>query len=180
MRLHFPALCFRFVLGWLLWLPLPLSAQSIPDFQVYVFLGENCLISRHYTPLLRELHRQYADHGVEFVGLFPNGYSTQAGIEAFQTKFEVPFPLHRDSTQAITRRFGVTVTPEVVIWDVKSKVVRYQGRIDNQYARVGRRRLKPTTHELSEALAALAQGEPVPLQAAPPVGCLITQIATCE
>lgn len=155
-------------------------APTPADWRVYVFLGENCVISQHYTLPLRELHAQYAAQGVDFVGLFPNGYSTEAGIAAFEAKYQLPFALQKDSAQAMTQRFGVKVTPEVVVYDVAHDTVRYQGRIDDQYARVGRRRLHPTTAELADALAALTQGQPVPVARQPAVGCFITQISTCR
>jgi hypothetical protein len=148
--------------------------------KVYVFLGENCVISRHYTALLRELHGQYADQGVQFLGVFPNGYSTEAGIAAFQEKYLIPFGLQKDSAQVLTRRFQATVTPEVVVWDEESQSVRYQGRLDDQYARVGRRRLQPTQSELVDVLAAWREDRPIAVAHAPAVGCFITQIPACK
>ena len=53
--------------------------------KVYVFLGETCPVSRHYTLTLRNLHAQYASEELEFIGVFPNRLSTPTAIAAYGT-----------------------------------------------------------------------------------------------
>jgi len=137
-------------------------------------MGEKCPICQNYTQSLKALHQSYAGESVEFVGLFPNAYSTPEGISEFQQKYALPFTLKQDKGQALTQQFGVTVTPEVVVFDEQRETVLYQGRIDNLYARVGRRRSSPTTHELQDVLASISQGNSPEPTRTTPIGCYIT------
>jgi hypothetical protein len=67
----------------------------------------------------------------------------------------------------------VTVTPEVVVFDETAGRVLYQGRIDNLFERVGKRRRVVTLHELKDALDAIRNNIPVPVARTTAVGCLL-------
>ncbi len=149
--------------------PRPLEHQA--DFTVYIFMAQRCNICKYYTPALKQLHADFEGKGVHFEGVFPNAHSTPEEIAAFDQEFDIPFPLHPD-TEDLTSKYGATVTPEVVLVDIKG-VVRYQGRIDNSYVRVGKRRTRTTSSELKDALKAVTSGKPVNTPAAPAIGCII-------
>lgn len=141
------------------------------DFTVYIFMAQRCNICKYYTPALKQLHADFEDKGIHFEGIFPNAHSTPEEIAAFEQEFDIPFPLHPD-TEDLTSKYGATVTPEVVLVDDKG-TVRYQGRIDNSYARVGKRRTRTTSSELKDALKAVTSGKPVKTPAVPAIGCII-------
>lgn len=69
--------------------------------------------------------------------------------------------------------FGVSVTPEVVVYDETTGQVRYQGRIDNLFERVGKRRRVVSSHDLRDALLALREGREVARSRTTAVGCLL-------
>jgi hypothetical protein len=71
-----------------------------------------------------------------------------------------------------TMKFGVTITPEVVVADASGQVL-YQGAIDNWFYELGRYRQFITEHYLTDALDAIAAGKPVPVTRTEAVGCLI-------
>ena len=148
--------------------------QQEPTFKVYVFLSEECIISQSYALELRQLHEQYAGADVEFVGVFSNPASNPEKMAAFKSKYQFPFSFHHDRQQRLMDQFGVELTPEVVVYDRTQEEVRYQGRIDNTFYRVGRRRRVTTTADLADALQALQTQQPVPLTSTPTVGCFIT------
>ena len=52
-----------------------------------------------------------------------------------------------DVDGAIARRAKATVTPQAVVVD-RAGVVKYRGRIDNQYAALGKPRRVVTVHDL--------------------------------
>ena len=85
------------------------------------------------------MHQQYANEGVQFVGVFPNRSSTPENIASFKADYDLPFDLITDYDHIKTRAFGATVTPEVIVYHKAKKEILYQGRIDNTYARVGQK-----------------------------------------
>lgn len=155
-------------------LPQAYAAEGEPQYRVYVFLSEECVISQSYALELRQLHQEYGASQFEFVGVFSNPASNPSKMAAFKEKYDFPFSFQHDRRQEIMDRFGVAFTPEVVVLDVSTDVVLYQGRIDNTFYRVGRRRRVTTTSELTDVLTALRSGEEVPVSSTPTVGCIIT------
>lgn len=144
------------------------------QYRVYVFLSEECVISQSYALELRELHQEFEGAAFEFVGVFSNPASNPRKMAAFKEKYNFPFAFQHDQRQAVMDRFGVQFTPEVVVLDLSTEEVLYQGRIDNTFYRVGRRRRVTTTSELTDVLTALRSGESVPVCRTPTVGCIIT------
>ena len=151
--------------------PCALWAQG-PGYRVYLFMSETCPICQHYTLPLRNLHRDFAADSVQFIGVFPNRHSTPEAVAAFGAKYKLPFALAPDdSLKSTTRHWQATVTPEVVV--ARGDSVLYRGRIDDGYARVGRRRTVVTTHELRDVLMAIRAGKPVAVGPTTPIGCFI-------
>jgi len=52
----------------------------------------------------------------------------------------------------------------------------YQGRIDNTYYRVGKRRSITTTAELKEVLNAIEEQTTIPIDQTEAIGCFITPV----
>src|SRR5262249_31348808 len=81
------------------------------------------------------------------------------------------FPVLKDFDGRAADAFGATRTPEAFVLDA-NRVIRYHGRIDDQYG-VGFRRDKPTRRDLQEALDAVLAGKPVPAPTTEVSGCVI-------
>ncbi len=143
---------------------------------VYLFLGEECIISQQYTLLIRRLHKEYASDEIRFLGLFPNPSSNSEKMAVFKKKYKLGFDLKIDALQHKMDEFGVKVTPEVVVFDHLKKEVLYQGRIDNTFFRVGKRRTITTTSELEDVLISLKDKKPAALEKTSAVGCFITPL----
>ena len=152
------------LLGW---------AAPAPHVTVYVFLAENCPISQAATLPLRELHARYGARGVRFVGVFPAKETTSAGLTAFAATYQLVFPLQADAGHQLTKRLHARVTPEAVVVAPDGRTVLYQGRLNDAYAGLGQHRSITQHHELAEALAAVAAGQPVAVPRTEPVGCFI-------
>ena len=153
-----------------------LSAKTISDtISVYIFLHEDCVISQYYTLPLKELHNQYGNDSIQFVGLFPNFSSKKENIQAFKEKYGLPFPLKTDYFKTKTILFDAEVTPEVVVYNENKKAILYQGRIDNTYFRVGKKRTITTTSELADALEAIVTHQPISVKKTQPIGCFINK-----
>jgi peroxiredoxin len=138
---------------------------------VVAFVGVECPLAKLYGPRLAELARRYGPRGVAFVGIDPNERDSPRAVAAYGRKHNITFPLLCDPGAAVAGRFGAERTPEVFVLDAR-RVVRYRGRIDDQYD-VQVHRGRPARQDLAQALDELLAGKPVsvPVTAAP--GCRI-------
>ena len=142
-------------------------------YKIYIFMGETCPVSRHYTLTLKELHVQYASEKFEFIGVFPNRLSTPATIAAFKEKYALPFTCIGDATHTWVNRLGATVTPEAVVIDTSNTAI-YRGRIDNTFADLGKRRRVITERDLANVLNTLKDEKPLSFRQTQAIGCIIT------
>lgn len=162
-----------FILMGYLW---NLTGQTTParaHYEVYLYLLEDCKITQAYTDKLQEIYQTFANDSIRFTGFFPNPVSEDATMQAFVEKYQLPFVCTREGAYSSARRFGVTVTPEVVVYDSTHQEVVYQGRIDNLFERVGQRRRVVTSHDLVSALTCIQQNKPVKPSRTQAVGCFL-------
>lgn len=157
--------------------PLHIPSSSPPasdSLTVYVFLHDECVISQFYTPLLTELYEKYNDKKIGFTGYFPNMSSKPEKIENFSKKFRIAFPLKQDHYKELTKKFSITITPEVAVWDHRSDRLIYRGRIDDSYVRVGKRKLHPQHHDLKNVIDEWIVGHvPADTIVTQAIGCFI-------
>ena len=142
------------------------------------FIGTECPLARLYIPRLVEMSQARAEQGLAIIALDPNHQDDLTEIAALAREFELPFPLLRDNDARVADRLGVTRTPEVVLIDAEG-LVRYRGRIDDQYV-IGARRQSATATPLKDAIDALFSGNEVALKQTEPIGCLIGRRPTPE
>jgi peroxiredoxin len=140
---------------------------------VVVFLGTECPIGNAYIPVLKDLRREYADKGVEFLAVNAIPSDSAEAVAAHAKKYEIDFPLLVDGEQAAVQQFDAERMTEVFVLDER-RVVRYHGRIDD---RVGYdyRRDEPRRKDLAIALDEVLAGKPVSVAETETAGCLITR-----
>lgn len=138
---------------------------------VVVFLSFDCPVSNSYAATLTELHKAYIAKGVGFLALVPTEDNAEK-IAKKAVEFKLPFPVLSDSNLVAAEAFKAIVTPEAFVLD-HNHVLRYRGRIDNQY--YGRMKKNPqvTERDLKDALEALVGGKDVPTPATRAIGCHI-------
>ena len=151
----------------------PFRADEHAKYEVLVFLHDECVISQYYTIPLNELHEEFEDVA-EFSGIFPNPQVDWKRLRAFEKKYDIDFQLRMDHDFRQVKRFGATITPEVFVVDHGE--VLYSGRIDNAYARVGKKRAHVTSHELRDVLQALREKRHPHVHHQPAIGCIITEL----
>ncbi len=142
---------------------------------VLAFLGTECPLAKLYAPRLVDLAKQYESKGVVFVGLDSNRQDAVTEIASFARVHEITFPILKDLNQVVADKVGATRTPEVVVLDA-GRVVRYRGRIDDQYgfaSNVNYQKPAPTERNLCDALDALVAGKSVGKSETQVAGCLI-------
>jgi peroxiredoxin len=165
--MRFAWMCFLVLL-----FPNPGFSQAGSDsLRVYLFLSETCPICQQSTPEIRRV--QAAFPAVVFLGVFPSIESTGKTRAAFAEKYRLSFPLVADSARIRTTRFRASVTPEVVVTDASGSRIWYQGRIDNAFAALGKRRTVVTETYLYQALQAISKGQKPHPSRVEPLGCLI-------
>jgi|WetSurMetagenome_2_1015567.scaffolds.fasta_scaffold177122_2 hypothetical protein len=152
------------------------SSNAFSDsLTVYIFLEDECLISQYYTNELTRLYDKYGHKHVGFVGYFPSPTTGPKEIAAFGDKFKLAFPLFPDPDKTWTKKFGITITPEVSVLDHRTDHTIYKGRIDDSYVRVGKRKLNPQTHDLEDMIKAWQLNQtPDSLVQTEAIGCFIT------
>jgi thiol-disulfide isomerase/thioredoxin len=143
-------------------------------FRVYVFLSDECPMCQGYAPVLNQLVADFAQKGVEWMGVFPNYYVTDSAINAFRKEFEVQFKTQRDTGLVLTNRFGATITPQVVLETVDGQRL-YSGQIDNAYFRAGKRRGTTSDFYLRNALQQVLKGQKLGIPTTQPIGCVIVK-----
>jgi len=152
-------------------MPPALTSDSLT---VYIFLHDECMICQFYTPRLTEFYNQYHAEHVGFVGFFPDPSVRAPEAKAFAEKYGIRFPLKSDFNKVWTKKLGVTVTPEVAVWDHREDRLIYRGRIDDSYVRVGKRKTHIQHEDLKNIIDAWLAGEvPNEMIETQVVGCLI-------
>jgi peroxiredoxin len=139
---------------------------------VVVFIGTECPIANLYLSTLAQMHKKYADKGVQFLAINANDQDTLEEVVEHAREHHVPFPVLKDGSQQAADALGARRTPEAFLLDSGS-VIRYHGRVDDQYG-FTYRRATPSKTELKDALEELLAGKPVTTpQSAAVQGCVI-------
>ncbi len=152
------------------------SLSDFADQQLVVlaFMGTECPLARLYAPRLEELASNYADQGVAFVAIDANSHDSLTEIGAFVREYELTFPFLKDVGNVVADAVEAERTPEVFLLDQK-RVVRYRGRIDDQYG-IGYIRDEPESRNLADAIDSLLAGNPVAVAKTDAVGCIIGRV----
>ena len=139
----------------------PRSFGGFKDKKAFVvaFVDTECPVSNLYVPSLIVLHRNYADKGVQFLAINSSSQDSFITVSAHAQDRNIPFPVVKDFDQDVADAFGATRTPEVFLLDA-DRIIRYHGRIDDQYG-VGVRRDQPIRRDLADAVDDLLAGRSV-------------------
>jgi hypothetical protein len=134
------------------------------------------VLNNQYLPVLTELHTEYSTKDVAFVGINANTQDSRERVAAHARQNAIPFPVVKDVGNKVADQLGARRTPEAIVVD-NNGIIRYQGRIDDQfgigYARAG----KPTRRDLAEALDEILAGKLVSVPKTEVAGCCIGRVA---
>ena len=151
-----------------------LFAQPPAQPTVFVFTTTDCPISNRYAPEIRRLASLFEGR-VVFKLVYPVPADDDSRIREHVGKFGYTFEWARDTKQDLVKRTGVTVTPEVAVFDPSGKLV-YRGRIDDRYITFGKDRPQPTVRDLERSLEAVLAGKPVPVKETQAIGCILSDL----
>jgi peroxiredoxin len=152
------------------------QSQSLAGYKgkkaiVIVFVGTECMLANLYLPTLAEMHKKYSVHGVQFLAINSNDQDSAAEVAAHARERKVPFPVLKDPDHRAADALGARRTPEAFLVD-SHRIIRYHGRIDDQYGYTYRR-ATPTRTELTDAIDDLLAGRPVATPSTEVQGCVI-------
>ncbi len=153
--------------------------HSLSDYKqakvvVVAFLGTECPLAKLYGPRLEALAKKYAAHDVQIVGVNSNSQDSITELAAYARIHELSFPLLKDVGNQVADQLGAVRTPEAFVLD-QQRVVRYWGRIDDQYG-VGYTRDEPKRQDVAIAIDDLLAGKPVSVPQTESVGCHIGRV----
>ncbi len=138
---------------------------------VVAFLGTECPLAKLYALRLEELRESWDGQNVALIAIDTNSQDSLAEIAAFCRRQGVGFPVLKDEAHRVAQLFGATRTPEVFVLDAQ-RIVRYFGRIDDQYG-IGYQKKEPGATWLKDAVEALRSNTPIQHTSVPAVGCLV-------
>ncbi len=136
-----------------------------------VFLDAQCPISNRYGPRLNELHGVAREAEVELYGVLSDPTLTPAAAREYRDDYELDFPILFDSAGDLAARLSPTHVPEAFVVDKRDALV-YRGRIDDRFEALGKLRPRVDSHDLLDAIEAVAEGRPPAHARTEPVGCL--------
>lgn len=137
-----------------------------------VFILRDCPIANSYLPELNRLHQAFADRGVCLLLVHADPQVTPAQAREHAEAYQIQPRVVLDSEQRWLKQTEATISPEAVVISTAGQIV-YRGRIDDQYAGVGKRRAVVTSHDLRDALEAVLADQPVRVGRTEAVGCPI-------
>ena len=154
----------------------PLRDPADANARVLIFITVECPIANGYAPEINRLVTDYSSRGVSFTLVQVDRDLTVAQAlehaRAYGFKCEVVLdPEHR-----LVKAIGATVTPEAAVMDSSGRMA-YRGRIDDQYAELGKKHMEASIHDLAAAIDAVLQGEPVAHPRTKAIGCFISEPA---
>jgi peroxiredoxin len=148
-----------------------LSKLADGKLAVVAFLGTECPLAKLYAGRLQAIADEYDERGVVVVAVMSNVQDSLTEIAAYLRRHELTYPVLKDRRNEVADLFGAERTPQVFLLD-RERLVRYQGRIDDQYL-VGRTRGKPTREDLRTAIDELLADQPVSIPHTDSPGCII-------
>jgi hypothetical protein len=140
---------------------------------VLLFVSSDCPISNGYAPEIQRICGEYRSSGVSCSLVYEDASISAEAVRSHRESFGYrDMPAVIDSTHAIASAMKASITPQAVLV-AAGGAVKYRGRIDNRYERIGRPRRIVTAHDLRDALDAVLAQRPVTRPVSEAIGCFI-------
>ena len=136
---------------------------------VVVFLSTRCPCSARHREGLNQLVLKYSGQGFQFVGIHSNQNETEEEGKSTFTPTLYSFPVLRDKKALIAEHLGAIKTPHAFILGTQPEPL-FEGGVSNSVDPE-----RATEFFLENALADLAQGNPVSRKQARALGCMISK-----
>jgi hypothetical protein len=143
-----------------------------PDLKavVLIFVSTSCPIANRYAPTIQELYESYRSQAVGFWLVFADESESPEEIQEHLVAYKQRLPALRDTRRHLVAFCRATKSPEAVVFAPRWKLA-YRGRIDDLFTDFGKRRDRPTRHDLRDAIDAVLAGRAVDPAESPVIGC---------
>ena len=150
-----------------------LDSFAEAELLVVVFTCNHCPYAIACEDRLIAIQRDYADKGVQLVGINPNddeNYPDDSFDKMVARAAEkgFNFPYLRDESQEVARAYDAACTPDIFVFDRDRKLV-YNGRIDDNWQQPE----NVTRRDLRAVLDATLEGKPFDFEPVASMGCSI-------
>lgn len=142
----------------------------------FVFVRADCPISSRYMPELERLRQRAGAAGVSMWLVFVDPTAPPASLADYLDEFGYRGAALVDASHRLVELAGASITPEAAVFAGSPAALVYRGRIDDWYAAPGRRRPRPTSHDLLGAMETLAAGKIPDRRETSAVGCTIADL----
>ena len=141
---------------------------------VLVFVSPFCPTSNAFTPEVNRIAADYADR-FSFYLIEADADISPADAKKHVETMEIKAPVLLDPQQRLAKLTKAAITPEAVVLSASGTTL-YQGRINDLYVNQTKKLKEPKTHDLRDALEAIAAGKPVAVPTTKAIGCSISGI----
>lgn len=143
---------------------------------VLIFVTTDCPIANSYIPQINALADRFGKEGVRFYVVQVDADLAVADARKHVAEYGVRPPVLLDSHHELVKATGVVRTPEAVVIAPGGNTV-YQGRIDDLYPGLGKKRKTATQRDLANALTELLAGKPITVPRTAAVGCSVPDLS---
>jgi peroxiredoxin len=157
-----------------------LSEYEDADILAVLFTCNHCPSAQGAEARIKKLVEDYKSESFQLVAISPNdpesvrldelGYTVHGDsledmkVHAKENGFNFPY-LYDGETQSVSMAYGAMATPHIFIFD-KARSLRYVGRVDDS-----RNLMEPESFDARNAIDALLEGTPVPVEVTKFHGC---------
>ncbi len=140
---------------------------------VVIFMCNHCPYVIAVLDRIIAIQNDYADKGVQLIGVNPNdtvNYPDDSfdNMKKIVKEKNIPFPYLIDESQDIARKYDAVCTPDIYVYGNERTLI-YRGRIDDNWQEES----KVKKRDLRDALDAILKGNPVSGEQTPSMGCSI-------
>ncbi len=140
----------------------------------FIALGTKCPLGRKYAPIVNQMEddKLFGQVGAKIVYLAVGAHDTKASVKKEILDFNIRSMVIYDSSQSLSKKLGLTTTTEVVLVNLLTSEVAYQGAIDDGINFEATK--KPKNHYLRDAILATSKGITPTITRTEAFGCAIT------
>ncbi len=142
---------------------------------VVIFITTDCPIANALVPEINRIYAHYKTHGIQFTLVQVDPELSLDDAKQHAKEYSLQAPVVIDRKHQLVKAGKASLTPQCAVFNSKGKLV-YTGRLNNQWADYGKRRVKATEQNLRDTLDALLAGKPAPKSRAPAIGCYIPDL----
>ena len=137
-----------------------------------MFLCAHCPFVKHVEQELARIGHDYAVNGLGIVAISSNDakaypQDAPAGLRAQSQRNSFTFHYLYDESQKVARAYNAVCTPEFFLFDSGNRLV-YRGQLDGSRPGNG---IPVDGRDLRAAIDAVMEGQPVPQDKQPSIGC---------